>query len=51
MEHQLKLAQIAPEESTAVDIAEAIYVDIEGDLKEVNTQINTYHDKIVKNKI
>lgn len=51
IEHQLKIAKLMPDGSTGIDIAEATCANIEEKLKEVNLQINNYHNKVVENKI
>ncbi|PML05150.1 hypothetical protein BCT86_13730 [Vibrio breoganii] len=51
MEHQHTLAKSMPPKSSGMQSIRDIYADLDTKLREVNTQIELYHNKVVENKI
>lgn len=51
MEHQHKLAELMPPQSSGMQSIRDTYADLDSKLREINTQIELYHNKIVDNKI
>lgn len=51
MEHQHKLAELMPSNSMGMQSIRDTYADLDTKLREVNAQIELYHNKLIKNKI
>lgn len=51
MEHQHKLAELTLPQSSGMQSIRDTYADLDSKLRDVNTQIELYHNKIVDNKI
>ena len=51
MADKQKLAEIMPSNSKGLELCRESYGDLDTKLREINSQIELYHDKVVANKI
>jgi hypothetical protein len=51
MEHQHKVAELMPSNSKGMQSVRNTYCELDGKLREVNSQIDSYHNKVVSNEI
>ncbi|WP_456380058.1 hypothetical protein [Thiolapillus sp.] len=51
MENQHKLAKLMPNNSKGMELARNTYADLDTKLREVHSQIDFYHRKVVENKL
>ncbi|MEL4244652.1 hypothetical protein [Shewanella xiamenensis] len=51
MAHQEKLAELMPSSSGGLEACRNSYAELDSKLREINQEINSYHIKVVENKI